>query len=120
MQGKAQPERRTGRFQPGQSGNPLGCVKSRRFAALFDAIAGQFGGEAQLSAMEREYVARAAEALRRAEREKDNTEYGRLTRCAAQLIDRIRDSRRERQHEPSGPTLAEYIASKAKTAGAAR
>ena len=44
--------------------------------------------------MECEYVARAAEALRRAEREKDNTEYGRLTRCAAQLIDRIRDGGR--------------------------
>ena len=73
-----------------------------------------------MSAIEREYVARAAEQLRRAEREKNNAEHVRLTRCAAQLIDRVRDLRRERQREPSGPTLAEYAASKAKTAGMTR
>jgi hypothetical protein len=105
-------------FQAGQSGNPGGKrSNSKRYQELFAAIAGEFG---ELSAMEREFVARAAEQLRRAERENNNAEHVRLTRCAAQLIDRVRDLRRERQRKPSGPTLAEYIASKAKTAETAR
>ena len=105
-------------FQPGQSGNPGGKRSNgKRYLELFAAIAGEFG---ELSALEWEFVARAAEQLRRAEREKNNAEHVRLTRCAAQLIDRVRDLQRERQREPSGPTLAEYIASKKKSAGAAR
>jgi hypothetical protein len=105
-------------FKPGQSGNPGGRLSnSKRYQELYLAIAGAFG---ELSAMEREFVARAAEQLRRAEREKNNAEHVRLTRCAAQLIDRVRDLRRERQREPPGPTLAEYAASKAKTAGMIR
>jgi hypothetical protein len=105
-------------FKPGQSGNPGGRPSNgRRHQELFVAIAGAFG---ELSALEREFVGRAAEQLRRAERETNNAEHVRLTRCAAQLIDRVRDLRRERQRKPSGPTLAEYIASKAKTAETAR
>jgi hypothetical protein len=81
-------------FQPGQSGNPSG--KSKRYQELFDVIAAEVGGDSGLTAMQREYVSRAAENMRHAERTKDNNERVRLTRCAMGLVDRVRDMRRER------------------------
>jgi hypothetical protein len=82
-------------FKPGQSGNPGGRLSNgKRYQELFAAIAGEFGGESELTAMEREFVSRAAEQLRRAERAKSNNELVRLTRCAAQLIDRVREKHR--------------------------
>jgi hypothetical protein len=104
-------------FRPGVSGNPGG--KPRRQHVLFEAIAAEFGGASALTAMEREYIARAADQLRRAERAKNSNANVRLTRCADQLIGRVRDMRRERQRKPAGPTLAEYVASKT-TAGTTR
>jgi hypothetical protein len=95
------------RFQPGKSGNPLGCIKSKRSIELFTAIASEFGGE--LSAMEREYVSRAAEQLRRAERSKDNNEHVRLTRCADQLIGRVRDMRRDRKAASPVTTFGDLL-----------
>jgi hypothetical protein len=98
-------------FKPGQSGNPGGRLSNgKRYQELFAAIAGEFGGESELTAMEREFVSRAAEQLRRAERAKSNNELVRLTRCAAQLIDRVRDN--HRRQVPSGPSLAEHLATR--------
>jgi len=96
-------------WAPGTSGNPLGHSRSKRHQALVDIIAAEFGGEAQLSAIEREFVSRAAEQLRRAERKKtSNDESVRLTRCAAQLIDRIRD-RRARKAAADTSGLDHYL-----------
>jgi hypothetical protein len=81
-------------WQPGQSGNPTG--RSQRYWHLFDMITAQIGGESGLTPMEREYISRAAENMRRAEHAKDNNERVRLTRCAMGLVDRVRDMRRER------------------------
>jgi hypothetical protein len=94
-------------FRPGQSGNPGGVPKRQQ--VLFDAVASEFGGEAQLTALEHEYVTRAAEQLRRADRERNNAEYVRLTRSAALLIDRVRDMRRERQPAAVGSDLDAYL-----------
>ena len=87
-------------WQPGQSGNPTG--RSQRYWHLFDMITAQIGGDT-LSPMEREYISRAAENMRRAEHAKDNNERVRLTRCAMGLIDRVRDMRRE--PKPGRPSL---------------
>jgi hypothetical protein len=81
-------------WPPGVSGNPSG--RSKRYQHLFDVIAAEVGGERGLSPMEREYISRAAENMRRAEHAKDNNERVRLTRCAMGLVDRVRDMRRER------------------------
>jgi hypothetical protein len=80
---------------------------------LFDAIAGEFGGEGALTAMQREYISRAADHFRRAERSKSNNEIVRLTRCADQLISRVREVRRARSiAEPAGAELDIYLARK--------
>jgi hypothetical protein len=90
-------------FQPGQS---------KRYQQLRDQIAAEVGGE--LTALGREYIDRAAELLRRAERAKDNNERVRLTRCAMGLVDRVRDMRRDRERTPSnGSTLDQYLAQRA-------
>jgi hypothetical protein len=94
-------------WQPGQSGNPTG--RSQRYWHLFEMITAQIGGDT-LSPMEREYISRAAENMRRAEHAKDNNERVRLTRCAMGLVDRVRDMRRERERAPSGSTLDQYLA----------
>jgi hypothetical protein len=94
-------------WQPGQSGNPTG--RSQRYWHLFDMITTQIGGDT-LSPMEREYISRAAENMRRAEHAKDNNERVRLTRCAMGLVDRVRDMRRDRERAASGSTLDEYLA----------
>jgi hypothetical protein len=96
-------------FKPGQSGNPSG--RSKRYQELFDAIASQVGGEGGLTAMEREYISRAAEHMRQSERAKDNNERVRLTRCAMGLVDRVRDMRRERGAKTTVP-LPERVAAK--------
>jgi hypothetical protein len=88
-------------WQPGQSGNPTG--RSQRYWHLFDMITAQIGGGRGLTPMEREYISRAAENMRRAEHAKDNNERVRLTRCAMGLIDRVRDMRRDRK--PGRPSL---------------
>jgi hypothetical protein len=98
-------------FKPGVSGNPGG--RSKRYHELFDAIVAQVGGDSALTAMEREYLSRAAEYMRRAERIKDNNDNNqrvRLTRCAMGLVDRVRDMRRERKRDaPSDATLDQYL-----------
>ena len=95
-------------WQPGQSGNPTG--RSQRYWHLFDMFVAEVGGDSPLSAMQREYISRAAENMRRAEHAKDNNERVRLTRCAMGLVDRVRDMRRERERAASGSTLDEYLA----------
>jgi hypothetical protein len=95
-------------WQPGQSGNPTG--RSQRYWHLFDMFVAEVGGDSALTAMQREYISRAAENMRRAEHAKDNNERVRLTRCAMGLVDRVRDMRRERERTPSGLTLDQYLA----------
>ena len=95
-------------WQPGQSGNPTG--RSQRYWHLFGMISAQIGGESGLSPMEREYISRAAENMRRAEHAKDNNERVRLTRCAMGLIDRVRDMRRERGDKATGVPMRDRIA----------
>jgi hypothetical protein len=96
----------------GVSGNPSG--RSKRYQELFTVIAAEVGGECGLSPMQREYISRAAESMRRAEHAKDNNERVRLTRCAMGLIDRVRDMRRERERALSASsTLDQYLAQRA-------
>ena|SRR5436190_386254 len=97
-------------FLPGQSGNPGGVP--RRAQVLFDALASEFGAET-LSAMQREYLKRAADLLRQAERAKGANASVRLTRCADQLVGRVRDMRRERKAEPVGTAFDRYVQEKA-------
>jgi hypothetical protein len=100
-------------WQPGQSGNPTG--RSQRYWDLFGMITAQIGGDT-LSPMEREYISRAAENMRRAEHAKDNNERVRLTRCAMGLIDRVRDMRRE--HRKSGrPPMRERMTAETESVG---
>ena len=94
-------------WPPGVSGNPSG--KSKRYHELFDVIAAEVGGDSGLTAMQREYISRAAEHMRRAEHAKDNNERVRLTRCAMGLVDRVREMRRERRDQVATP-LRERIA----------
>jgi hypothetical protein len=103
-------------WRPGQSGNPTG--RSQRYWDLFGMITAQIGGDT-LSPMEREYISRAAENMRRAEHAKDNNERVRLTRCAMGLIDRVRDMRRERgERKRAGrPPLRERMTAEAEHAG---
>jgi hypothetical protein len=99
-------------WPPGVSGNPSG--RSKRYQQLFDVIAAEVGGDSGLTAMQREYISRAAENMRRAEHAKDNNERVRLTRCAMGLVDRVRDMRRERERDaPSASTLDQYLAQRA-------
>jgi hypothetical protein len=80
---------------------------------LFDALASEFGAET-LTAMQREYLKRAADLLRQAERAKGANASVRLTRCADQLVGRVRDMRRDRKAaEPAGSALDRYLAGKA-------
>ena len=61
-------------FRPGQCGNPGGRPSNGKgYQELLAAIADEFG---ELSAMEREFVARTAEQLRRAERENGRACFG--------------------------------------------
>jgi hypothetical protein len=77
-------------------------------------ISAQIGGVSPLTPMEREYISRAAENMRRAERVADNNQRVRLTRCAMGLVDRVRDMRRERERAPSASsTLDQYLAQRA-------
>jgi hypothetical protein len=103
-------------WQPGQSGNPTG--RSQRYWDLFGMITAQIGGDT-LSPMEREYISRAAENMRRAEHAKDNNERVRLTRCAMGLVDRVRDMRRERgdRKRAGRPPLRERIEPQAEPVG---
>ena len=94
-------------WPPGVSGNPSG--RSKRYQQLFDVIAAEVGGDSGLTAMQREYISRAAENMRRAEHAKDNNERVRLTRCAMGLVDRVREMRRERRDQVATP-LRERIA----------
>ena len=100
---------RIARWTP-QSGNPGGVP--RRAQVLFDALASEFGAET-LSAMQREYLKRAADLLRQAERAKGANASVRLTRCADQLVGRVRDMRRERKAEPVGTAFDRYVQEKA-------
>jgi hypothetical protein len=96
-------------WQPGQSGNPTG--RSQRYWHLFDMFVAEVGGDSALTAMQREYISRAAENMRRAEHAKDNNERVRLTRCAMGLIDRVRDMRHKRGRASSdASTLDQYLA----------
>jgi hypothetical protein len=98
-------------FRPGQSGNPGGVP--RRGQVLFEALISEFGAET-LTAMQREYLKRAAELMRQAERAKGANASVRLTRCADQLISRVRDLQRDRQAATPAPSaFDQYLSDKA-------
>jgi hypothetical protein len=98
-------------FRPGESGNPGGVP--RRAQVLFDALASEFGADT-LTAMQREYLKRAADLMRQAERAKGANASVRLSRCADQMVGRVREMRRDRKAaQPAGSALDRYLAGKA-------
>lgn len=106
MQDDAQAARRTrGRFQPGQSGNPSGCTKGKRYLELHAQIIGDLGGEANLSGIERVIVGQAVSLLLRSEKSKDDTNAVRLSNAASRLLSRLKNVKRP----TSGPTLGDIL-----------
>src|SRR5262249_6630546 len=113
------PKWRRTSWRKGQSGNPAGgaILKARteahraRQAELRAAVAAEFAGE--LTTLEAVLADQAADALERAERGGDNNS-GRLTRLALQLIERIRQGRKEREAaKPALSAFDQYVAQKA-------
>ena len=117
MQDGGQEARRTrGRFRPGQSGNPSGSMKSKRYLALHAEIIGDLGGdEASLSGVERIIVGQVCNLLVRAERVKDADDAVRCANSASRLLATLRNGRHKR--EPTRVPLRERLAAEAEQAG---
>jgi hypothetical protein len=103
-----------GRYIRGFSGNTKGCIKSKRYEQLYAELASDLG---KLTAIDAALLSQAVNLLCRAERVKSSTDAVRCANTASRLLAIVRDNRK---HEPSGLTLAQYAAKKAKAAGTAR
>jgi hypothetical protein len=112
-------KRRSNNWPKGVSGNPLGgaILKARneaqkaRQAELRAAVAAEFAGK--LTTLEAVLADQAADALERAERGGDNNNV-RLVRLALQLIEGIRQGRKEREAaKPTFSAFDEYVQQKA-------
>jgi hypothetical protein len=104
-----QPRRRRGPgrpFRPGKSGNPLGGrLMIEKRAAMQAEITAELGG--QLSATDEMMLQRAVELLTR--RPQSHNEAVRLINAGSRIIGQLRAKYAKR--EPSGSSLAEYLAS---------
>lgn len=119
-QSTAQHRRRAGGrpWQPGQSGNPTGIRISKHAIALFNEIAGELGGEAALSAIDRTLLLQAARLLVRSARLKDHDAAIRMSSEARRTLEGLR-RRATRASAPAAEPFTE-IAAKAQAAEAAR
>lgn len=101
-----QPKLRGKPWKPGQSGNPSGSTKSKRYLELYADIVNDIGGEGGLSGIDRCLAAQVVGLLIRGEKAGDADEAVRCANSAARLL----TSLRKRKREPTGPTLEEHIA----------
>jgi hypothetical protein len=109
-QGDAQRPRPRGRPWPrGTSGNPQGARVNTRAKTLFAELSADFGGAEALPALDRVLLMQGCKLLARAERVKDADSAVRLTSEARRILASLR--KRAAPPSPSGPSLAEYLAS---------
>ena len=110
---QAQKRSRAGRFMPGHSGNPKGGALDRvaeRAAELFAAMAPEFG---ELSAVDRALLQQAALLLSRSERLKRPKDADAAVRMSSEARRLVAALRKAAKTARRGPTLAEYLATKA-------
>jgi len=93
----------------GTSGNPSGRKASARFATLFADLADELGS---LTAIERQQLAQAVRLMIKIDTEKDAAVAVKLSSESRRLL----NSLRKRGRSPRGPTLQEYLASRAQDA----
>jgi hypothetical protein len=110
------PQQRPYGFQPGKSGNPGGRLsnaeRARRDEAKARELAAEYGGWESLSPVDRVLLGQASALLLR--RPKSAEDLVRVSNSVARLLGGL--GRRKR--EPQRPSLAEYVASKAKAEAA--
>jgi hypothetical protein len=111
MQGSEQAApRNTGRFQPGQSGNPGGKVSNaerrRRAEAKARELAIEYGGYDALSPVDRVLVDQAAMLLMR--RPRSAEDIVRVSNSIQRLLSRLSKRQVERKREPA-PDLRSYL-----------
>jgi hypothetical protein len=105
------PYRNRTSWKPGQSGNPLGGAllkrrneqQRKRHAELLAAIGAEFPDP---SGLERALIDQCADLFERSGRGGDNQKV-RLARLAIQLLQQLREGRRERAAPKPVPSLAE-------------
>ena len=94
-------------WPPGVSGNPSGSKVNKRAAALFEAMAADFGGPDELSAIDKAMLEQASRLLVRSERTQDADIAIRLSNAAARLLASFRNGKRVLRK--SGPSLADLL-----------
>ena len=85
-------------FKPGQSGNPSGCTKSKRYLELRADVVSDLGGEDALSGIDRVIVGLAVTQLIRAERANSDVDAVHASNTASRLL----ASLRKRERQPAG------------------
>jgi hypothetical protein len=99
----AQPARKIiGRpWVKGQSGNPLGIKTPRRITDLFEALAAEYGGVADLSVTDRALIMQAARLFVRSERVKKDADAVKCANAARRMLIGLR-----KRHEQDGSSDA--------------
>lgn len=111
MQGE---RRHAGLFKTGQSGNPSGSIKSKRYLALRADIVGDLGGEDALSGFERVIVDQVVCLVIRSQRVKNADDAVRCANSASRLLATLRSKRDQREPATS---LRERLAAEAEQVG---
>jgi len=103
-----------GRLLRGHTLNTKGMIKSKRYERLYSDLSRELG---EVTAIDAALLSQAVNLLCRTERVKNSTDAVRCANTASRLLAMLWD---KRKREPTGLTLAEYVAAKAKTAERAR
>jgi hypothetical protein len=93
-------QRRPGRWVKGQSGNPTGSTVSKRFAALYASMLGEFG-DAVLSASDRALLAQACRLLCR--RMRDDEVAVKATNAARHIVNSLHERYKSTPGSPTSP-----------------